>query len=443
MQRFSRGPRSRRTRGALALLVSGALITTASGCGGEDSSADSDAPLEVWTRSAPDPAATYKKIFAAFTEKTGIKVNYQPVVEFDKQLQSRASSKNLPDVMINDSGSMGTYQSQGLLLPVDRESIAGQDDISEDTWKSTVGLDGDHYGIPFSRQAQVTLIRKDWREKVGHPVPETWEDLAKLAEAFTTEDPDGNGKDDTYGMVVPGSTERGYLSWWASSYVWQGGGSYVEEAGDGKYRAAVDSSGSVKAVNWIKEQFCEKRVQPGALTANTMNAPHFQEGTAGIYHTGAYYFIPYDKRPGKEKYEVIAPPAGPGGVATLAEGENIYFGAGSKKTEAQKKLAEFLISPEAQQLGMKTETQAVVRLPVNTTLDAAEVLGDDRWKVVQDMYENSSHSFPEAIDFTPIRQSVAEGLNKLFADCGSDVEAGLKQLAETVDKELESQDLLP
>ncbi|WP_069814031.1 ABC transporter substrate-binding protein [Streptomyces sp. TP-A0874] len=427
-----------------ALLTSGALIAAVSGCGSDGGSADaSKAPLEVWTRSAPDPAATYKKIFAAFTEKTGIKVNYQPVLEFDKQLQSRASSKNLPDVLINDSASLGTYQSQGLVLPVDPASVAGHQDISRANWDVTRGLDGKHYGVPFSRQAFVTLIRKDWREKVGLPLPKTWEDLTELAHAFATRDPDGNGKDDTYGMVVPGSTDRGYLAWWASSYVWQGGGDFIEQAGDGKYRPAVDSPGTRKAVEWIKEQFCTKgNVQPGALTATTANALQFQENAAGIYHTGPYYIIPYDHKPGKETYEVILPPRGPAGTTTLAEGENIYFGAGSQKTEAAKKLAEFLITPEAQRLGMKSTNQPVVRLPVNRKLDAAEVLGDDRWKTVQQAYDESSRTFPSDIDFTPVKQTVAEGLNRVFADCGSDVPAALRKLDEEVAAELRAQDLL-
>lgn len=202
--------------------------------------------------------------------------------------------------------------------------------------------------------------------------------------------------------------------------------------------------GSVRAVTRLKEQFCVRgNVQPGALTSNTLDSPHFQEGTAGIHHTGPYSIIPFDQRPGKETYEVITPPKGPAGTTTLAEGENIYFGAGSKKAEAQKKPAEFLITPEAQTLGMRTETQAVVRLPVNTTLDVAQVLGDDRWKAVQEAYDTASRTFPSAIEFTPVKQAVAEGLNALFADCGSDVPAGLKKISTAVADELRAQDLLP
>ncbi len=51
------------------------------------------------------------------------------------------------------------YQAQGLLKPIAPDSIAW---ISARSWSSTVGLDGRHYGIPCSRQAQTLIIRTDW-----------------------------------------------------------------------------------------------------------------------------------------------------------------------------------------------------------------------------------------------------------------------------------------
>ncbi|MGP3979632.1 ABC transporter substrate-binding protein [Streptomyces sp. KR80] len=430
-------------RTPLAALALTGLLGTLTACGlNEEASRAADAPLEVWTRSAPEPAATYKKVFAAFTKETGIKVNYQPVIEFDKQLQARASSKNLPDLFINDASLLGTYQSQGLLLPVEPKSVQSHEDVSDTDWGFTRGLDGKHYGVPFSRQAFNTYIRKDWREKLGLKVPRTWDDLTRMATAFATRDPDGNGKKDTYGMVAPGGTERGYLAWWAASYIWQAGGDLVKKSGD-TYRSAIDSPGTSEAVTWIKKQFCTKgNVQPGALTTTTANAPHFHEGSAGIYLTGPYMMAGFDQQLGKDKYEIIPTPKGPKTSTTLADGETIYLAAGSKKSAAQKRLAEFLISPEAQNIAMDSATQPVVRLPVSTTLNAAREHGDERWQLVQDQYDQDSKAFPQDIDFTAVKQTTAEGLNRILSDCGSDnISSELKQLHEDINSELAGQDL--
>jgi multiple sugar transport system substrate-binding protein len=441
--------RQRRGRRTAATLAATALVFSVAACGSGSDTADSGDPntLEVWTRSNPDAAATYERVFAAFTKKTGIKVDYQPIVNFDQQLQSRASIKDLPDVMINDSGSLGSYQRQGLLKPIDPDAITGHEQIDGKTWSTARGLDGRTYGIPYSRQAMTLMVRKDWREKVGLPQPRTWQDLLTLAKAFATRDPDGNGKNDTYGMVVPGSAQNGYAAWWAATFLWQGGASLVEPDPDnaGKYRAVADSEAAVRTVSWLKDNlFCGAKnlVQPSALTSTTGNATNFQDGTAGMYLTGPYNIATFDATPGKDKYEVVQAPAGPDGATALAEGENIYFGAKTGKAEQEKALAEFLITPEAQQLAMTGENQPVVRIPVNTTLDAAQVRDDERWATVQQAYRDASKQFPSALDFAPIRQDTADSLNAVFTYCGSDVRAGLQELNETLTGDLKDQDLI-
>ncbi|ASA24877.1 extracellular solute-binding protein [Paenibacillus donghaensis] len=44
------------------------------------------------------------------------------------------------------------------------------------------------------------FIREDWLEKLGLDVPTTEEEMIAVAKAFTEQDPDGNGVDDTYGL---------------------------------------------------------------------------------------------------------------------------------------------------------------------------------------------------------------------------------------------------
>ena len=47
------------------------------------------------------------------------------------------------------------------------------------------------------------IVRKDWLANVGLELPKTTEDLYEVAKAFTEDDPDGNGADDTYGIIIP------------------------------------------------------------------------------------------------------------------------------------------------------------------------------------------------------------------------------------------------
>lgn len=67
-------------------------------------------------------------------------------------------------------------------------------------------IDGRIYGIPqtvaLGDGATMFWIRKDWMDKLELDEPKTIADIADIARAFMTRDPDGNGKDDTYGLPI-------------------------------------------------------------------------------------------------------------------------------------------------------------------------------------------------------------------------------------------------
>lgn len=430
---------------AATSLLSAAVLVGLAACGsaGSAPAQDSAGPLEVWSRSASDAAAVYTQVFAAFTAKTGIQVDYHPIIEFDQQLQSRVASKDLPDMWITYMETLGTYKSQGLIVSVDPKDIAGSDQLTKETWDSARGLDGKYYGVPFSRQTMVTYVRKDWREKLGLPIPKTWDEFTAMAEAFATRDPDGDGKADTYGMNIPGSAQDGYLARWAASYLYQAGGDVVADAGNGKYRAVADSPQMVTAVNWFKRLFCTPNVViPSALTATTTNVAFFREGHAGIWQDAPRYLPQFDQYLGKDVYEIIPPPAGPAGQTVLAEGDNAYIAAGSDKVQAQRKLAEFLITPEAQEIGMRGAKAPIVRIPVNRALNPVTVTGDSRWTIPHENYTKFAKPFQAALDFVPIKQALAESLNAMLADCNSNVAVGLAALQKSVSAELADQGVL-
>ncbi|GAB4005791.1 hypothetical protein GCM10029992_54680 [Glycomyces albus] len=296
--------------------------------------------------------------------------------------------------------------------------------------------------MPFSAQSFALFIRSDWREAVGAGVPTTWGEMDALAEAFTTGDPDGNGEDDTHGYAVPGSTKRGYTSWYLSSFLWSGGGGFLDGE-PGAFTPAVDSPESVEVLEWFQHTFCDGLVAPGAVTAETSQThPVFYGGQAGIYFTGPYMMGVFDADLGAEKYEIVPLPAGEGGEAvSLAEGENVYLMAGSENQEGQERFAEFAASVEGQTIGMAGDTDGtIVRLPVNATVDMAEVRTDERWQTFQQIYQESGRYVPNVPEWTPFRQMAAETFNTVASDCEADPAAELGGLADEFAEELEGQE---
>ncbi|WP_127585610.1 extracellular solute-binding protein [Paenibacillus koleovorans] len=56
-------------------------------------------------------------------------------------------------------------------------------------------------------------IRKDWLDKLGLKVPSSYDEYFKVLKAFTENDPDGNGKKDTYGFTTAGGGTSLSLDW--------------------------------------------------------------------------------------------------------------------------------------------------------------------------------------------------------------------------------------
>lgn len=435
----------------IASAAAAVALSLLAGCSSTDSGAKQDekAALEIWIRQAPgsDSEKTAQRLAEEFTRSSDIPTKVVAIFDdFETKLQQQGAQRKLPDIVINDTAQLGNMQQQGWLREVDRTSVAGGDQLSDRAWTAAQGADGKYYAMPFSAQAFVLLVRADWRKKVGLPEPKTWQELADLGVAFTQRDPDGNGKNDTYGFVVPGTTQRGYMSWYASSYLWANGGDFVTSTGDGKWKPAVNSDKSVEAVSWLKDQFCvHKSVNPGAVNINTTTSHEvFEKGQAGIYLVGPYVLARFVKSLGTDKVEAIQLPKGPsGGPGTLAEGENVYLMAGSDNEAGQLKFAEFAASPEGQKVGMNADNPgAIVRLPVHTGVDMAAVRQDPRWKVFQTAYDTAGVYTPNVPNWAPIRQTAADGMNAVMANCAADVRQAMDSLASQLGAELDKQKVL-
>lgn len=426
---MSRRLRLLATLSGIALLATGCSTTGAS----TDIAQEEGATLEIWTRTTPGGSgeAGLKKLAGDFETKTGQKVNVTAIFDdFETKLSQAAVQKNLPDVVLNDSSQMGTMLSQGIIREVQLNDLSNGADLLAPALEAAKAADGKYYSVPYSAQSSALLIRKDWRAKTGLPAPTTRDEFVALAEAFATGDPDGNGKNDTAGLAVPGSTKRGYASWYFSNFLWADGGNFIKAEADGKFKPAMATPESEASVKWFTDLQCKSAViQPGAVSMDTPPANEtFESGKAGMYVVGPYLMPRFDKALGAEKYEVVPMPKGMKDATVLAEGGTVYLMAGSKNEKGQSAFADYMISPEGQKLGMEGDTAFIVQLPVNKTVKVTEVRDDPRWEVYAATYAESGRYAPVIPNWTAIRQASAETLNALLADCSLDTSAELKKL---------------
>lgn len=75
-------------------------------------------------------------------------------------------------------------------------------DISVATYKDEMII------LPVQRVQMAFGARKSWLDAVGEEFPKTWEDVMRVSGKFINDDPDGNGKADTYGLALEAANPR-------------------------------------------------------------------------------------------------------------------------------------------------------------------------------------------------------------------------------------------
>lgn len=156
----------------------------------------------IWTRTLLD--------------KYGIKVRtnwYVPSTEYEKKTNLMIASGDIPDFFAATPQQFRQLYEAGQLEDMTKvyneyapESVKKVMQGAGDTVLKSATMDGKLMAIPWTGVAKegppILWIRKDWKEKLKLPDPKTTDDLIAIAEAFAKKDPDGNGKDDTFGLAM-------------------------------------------------------------------------------------------------------------------------------------------------------------------------------------------------------------------------------------------------
>ncbi|MDF2648620.1 MAG: hypothetical protein K0Q73_4425 [Paenibacillus sp.] len=145
-------------------------------------------------------------------------------------------------------------------------------------------IDGKIYGLYRGRALgrNAIVYRKDWLENVGMKPPQTIDDFYNMLKAFTLNDPDKNGKNDTYGMVVSkwGGGWAGPLDQIA---IWFGAPNKWGEDASGKLQPNFLTNEYLDAVKFMKKLYDEKLINQDFAVFDTAkyNDPIFNS-QAGV-----------------------------------------------------------------------------------------------------------------------------------------------------------------
>jgi putative aldouronate transport system substrate-binding protein len=150
----------------------------------------------------------------ALEEQLGIKLKYNWVTsqaQYNQKLNLDIASNSIPDFFLaspqqfkqlvaNDMIADLTTVYDKYITPEAKASLESDGGVN----KAKVIENGKLMGIASPQNlyagSNMIWIRNDWLKKLNLSAPKTQEDVIKIAQAFAKNDPDGNGKADTYGL---------------------------------------------------------------------------------------------------------------------------------------------------------------------------------------------------------------------------------------------------
>ncbi|WP_135550460.1 extracellular solute-binding protein [Paenibacillus cymbidii] len=129
--------------------------------------------------------------------------------DYTQKLNTRIAAGDLPDIVRVGRDDLVKYMQNGTIIPLD-ELLNQVPELKKSRTADEWALDkinGNIYGVPLLQQggaATAHYIRKDWLDKLNLKMPTTTDELYQVLVAFTNNDPDGNGKNDTFGYSSGG-----------------------------------------------------------------------------------------------------------------------------------------------------------------------------------------------------------------------------------------------
>ncbi|NLB90024.1 MAG: extracellular solute-binding protein [Clostridiales bacterium] len=173
-----------------------------------------------WTTYFASLPAEDAIIIKKIEDRFNVDINMLPIEDsnFMEVLNTYIMGGDTPDVIrLKDPSMLITYVDQGVLGEINMDILrkyapalcASIDNYENGSYWNHGAIDGVQYAIPAVAPGNIfhlpAVYNKTWMDKVGvTEVPTTLEEFEELLRKFTFEDPDGDGKDNTYGIASDG-----------------------------------------------------------------------------------------------------------------------------------------------------------------------------------------------------------------------------------------------
>jgi len=224
--------------------------------------------VKMWTTWDLEKEMKVSELYAKFTaENPGLTIESTFIGEWETKFRTAAASGTLPDIYTSDGINIATYACRSLLADL-TEIIPStiRDDYHPPILKEVM-WHGKQWGVPIECHAQGVYYNKDWLDKLGVPLPQTWAELLNLCQKIASTE---KAK---FGYSYPIGSD-GWSMWWDALAMWQAGGRMTSED---ESQVLFNSPENVEAVTYLQTLYQKHYVpRTGEVTASPVG-PFFDQ----------------------------------------------------------------------------------------------------------------------------------------------------------------------
>ncbi|WP_135549194.1 extracellular solute-binding protein [Paenibacillus cymbidii] len=241
-------------------------------------------PLEITMAAlaAQEPPADGNEIEKRIEEFTNTKLSIQwiPLAAYADKINLMIASGELPKVVnVSYTPTIQSAMKSGMFWEIGPH-LSKFKNLStfSKVYYDYTEIDGKVYGIPSSRPItrQSLIYRSDWLKNAGLKEPKNLEELYQVLKAFTQNDPDKNGVNDTVGLALEG---LGKLN----NIVVMHGGPNRWTIENGKLVPDFETKAYMDVLKFMKRLYDEKLMnQDFAIATRAQTQGSFTTGKAGM-----------------------------------------------------------------------------------------------------------------------------------------------------------------
>lgn len=262
-------------------------------------------------------------LLKAIAEHTGtnLEMIWVPNDAYEEKINTLIASSSLPEItVVRETTSAGFIDATRAGMFWDLTPYLDQfENLSsiDPNIMNNVRTDGKQFLIPRTRYTirMGIVLRSDWLKNLGLELPTTIDEFTEILHAFTYDDPDGNGKDDTYGLAM---YNQGLKNFGTQMSVYMGGpNNWMLDETSGNIVSQYDTEEYTRALTWFQNCYADGLINKdfSVVTDKTAN---FTDGYAGAVFVGNIE----DATTTLNKLTQVNPDASADVVQILLDGEN-------------------------------------------------------------------------------------------------------------------------